>query len=507
MTIDERITAELKRHVPHVDEREAWERIQSRAPARQRSRAVRMVTVPVAAVGLLLVGSVLVSTLSSGPAPVGRPEPTTPILWPHSTLEEAEEAQRLADAGDPEYTWQLEPALEANLDRSDYVGVPQIFARFLQEELGWEEFLRIVGAVYGPGTIDVRFVRCAPGATNSFYPDDAQAGGCAPTIDDFHYETVEVRVTQPVRQGPTGIWVVTVWETVEPIQQLMPPNDAEATAIVEAFLQARIDGQGAEQYFGGGDGTAPLLYATSTEAPFERYELDLVAGASWPDGGMRFDAWLYAENDQTVVEQSFTVERDATGALGLEVSAETFENGQASIRHAILGGEVTFDSEDPWESWMIGDGSSFGTNGEPADAKINTLDHEGFLYVLADPVPVDGCEEGPASADAQSLAQSILSNDDFAATSPVATTVGGAPALRMDLVKPAGAPCTELPRSYLASDWFEAGERIRLYLVDLPDELSATVLAITIGAQESHFEEVIDQAAPILESFEFHASS
>jgi hypothetical protein len=74
----------------------------------------------------------------------------------------------------------------------------------------------------------------------------------------------------------------------------------------------------------------------------------------------------------------------------------------------------------------------------------------------------------------------------------------------MDLVMTAGPLCSELPRSYLTSAWFDAGDRIRLYLVDLPDGSSADILAVAIGAPESHFETVVEQAAPILESFEFH---
>ena len=633
MTIDERITAELQRHVPHVDEREAWERIQSRVPARRRHSAFRLVAVPVSAVGLLLVGSVLVSTLSSAPAPVSGPEspllgtwvttdsdgsnptatvetsadgvveivvvdglssvcsgapstmtgngrfegenemvfpspvltcddgsppealggppleeqfrnftftrdpatdtltdslgtvwvreiaddtgPEPPIsdtMWPQSSLEEVREAQELADAGDPDVSWQLEPDLEENVTWGDFPEkeTPEIFARFLREELGWEDYAVRGGVGYGllesgQETITLTYVRCVPGKDDPLYPDDPRPGGCVPTMDDLRYETVEITVAQPAVQGPSGIWVVIQSEMVEPIEQVVPPTEAEASTMVEAFLRARIDGEGAEQYFGGSDGTAPLLYATSNDAPYERYEFDLVPGLNWPDGGMRFEVRLYAEGGQTVVEQSITVVRDDSGRIGLEVGAESYENGQASTRHVLLGGEVTFDSEGPWESWLIGDGSNFVTNGEPADAKL-ILRPEGRLYVLADPLPVDGCQEGPAAADAESLAQSILSNDEFEATAPVPTTIGGARALRMDLLMTTteSRVCSQPPRTYLTSDWFPPGSRMRLYLVDLPSGGSAQTLSIAISAPDSSFERVVEAAAPILDSFEFH---
>jgi hypothetical protein len=42
------------------------------------------------------------------------PLPTATGWWPQSNLEEVEEAQRLADAGDPDYTWQVDPELDGD---------------------------------------------------------------------------------------------------------------------------------------------------------------------------------------------------------------------------------------------------------------------------------------------------------------------------------------------------------------------------------------------------------
>ena len=89
------------------------------------------------------------------------------------------------------------------------------FTRFLQEELGWEEFSWSVapGLFAGvPNDWPWEFVavRCAPGRTNSLYPNDPEGRGCAPTIDEHRYETVKINADQPARNwedpnGPSGI--------------------------------------------------------------------------------------------------------------------------------------------------------------------------------------------------------------------------------------------------------------------------------------------------------------
>ena len=109
-------------------------------------------------------------TQSTVPAP--GPETIATGMWPQTNLEEVQEAQELADAGDPDYTWQLDAALAAN-------GEPwgaEIFARFIEEELGWEEFsVGNPGYASGEGVYEeVVFIRCAPGETNplnSLYAD------------------------------------------------------------------------------------------------------------------------------------------------------------------------------------------------------------------------------------------------------------------------------------------------------------------------------------------------
>ena len=43
--------------------------------------------------------------------PTPTPEPTSGTMWPQSSLAEAREAQRLADAGDPRYSWRVRARL------------------------------------------------------------------------------------------------------------------------------------------------------------------------------------------------------------------------------------------------------------------------------------------------------------------------------------------------------------------------------------------------------------
>jgi hypothetical protein len=314
---------------------------------------------------------------------------------------------------------------------------------------------------------------------------------------------VEVTVAQPVRQDPSGIWVVSGWETIEPVEQVVPLAEAEATAILESFLRARVDGEGAEQYFGGGGGFAPLLYATSSGAPYQRYDYELVSGPEWPADPMRFEVRLYDEGDQTVVEQEFSLERDPEGGWGLETASAALENGEEAFPglHEILGGEVTFVAGTAWQALF---GPSFESDGEPADESL--FHPDGQFRVLADPLTIGtGCEEGPAPGDAAALAQSILDNGDFEATAPVAVTIGGAPALQMDVVNIAGAiACEGRPRAAVSRYEPAPGDRMRLYLVDLPGG-PARILSVAIVASESGFENVVESAQPVVDSFEFHS--
>ena len=343
---------------------------------------------------------------------------------------------------------------------------------------------------------------------------------------------------------PSTIWVVTRWVMLQPsdvrvtginyradsgpvvrrqVQQVVPPSDAEASALVEAFLQARVDGEGAEEFLTPVASQIPLLYATTSGDPYERSEFELVQGPVWPGGWREFTIRLFAAGGSTVVEQSFLVDRDEDGRLVLVYGALdpfeevlTTENGGALAEpYEFLDGEVTFDAAWPWD-WYIGGWGFTPTmttlqfDDPDQDAGIDQL-----LVIVADPLPVEsGCLQGPAPADAEALARSIRSDPDLEATEPVAVSVGGIEALRMDVVAATGASVCEssaTPQVVTPNDhdwhgvFLEHGKRMRLYLLDLPEGMSARILAITISASEPDFEHVMEAAEPIVDSLEFHA--
>jgi hypothetical protein len=480
------------------------------------------------------------------------PEPTFSgtIMWPQSSLQEAEEAQRLADAGDPRYTWQVLGPVSFNDPRQT-----EFITRFLQKELGWEEFdLSGFPGLYA-GVPDDRpweflAVRCAPGQTNPLYPNDPEGRGCAPTIDEYRYETVYVSAGEPVRpDDPSAIWVVTRWKMLQPsdvhvtltryhddngadrnqVRQVVPPTDAEATALLEAFLQARVDGEGAEEYLSPATSQIPLLYAATSGDPYERAEFELVQGPVWPGGWREFTVRLFAAGGSTVVEQPFLVERGEDGRPvlvygtldpfeGLYGMGDvlTRENGGALAEpYEFLDGEVTFDAAWPWDWYVGGWGFTPTMFTLQFDDPDQSAGFDQLLAVVADPLPVEiGCQQGPAPADAEALAQSIRSDPDLEATEPVAVSVGGIEGLQMDVVAAAGASvCEEGPAPQVVTpndhDWYGVflgqGKRIRLYLLDLPEGLSARILAIAISAPDASFEHVMEAAEPIVDSIEFHA--
>ena len=651
MTIDERIAAELRRHAPQVDEHVAWDRLQSKTPVRGRARAIRLVPMSAAALGFLVLGFLLVRTLSSGPEPASDPpspflgtwvtvdaDGSTPTMtigsvgdgaveitvlddlasvcsgaastmtgtgrlesdwelviaspvftcddgsvpqalsgppleeqlrdltfvhdpmsdtltdnlgsvwsregngpaalgwWPQANLDEVRLAQDRADAGDPDYTWQLDP----ELDGDEAPWGAEIFARFIEEELGWEKFtggwdgsgwlsMGVGGGVYE----GVTFIRCAPGQTNplnSLYADaPPEIRGCAPTIDEFTYETVGIDVSQPGRRGLGGIWVVDHWEMYHPksaepgslfglvspeydqVLQIIPPSGAEVTAFLEAFLQARVSREGAEPYVlrepeesPFRDHEVPLLYATTSGDPYERFEIEKVQGPVWPTGLTEYRVRLFAEGG-TVVEQLFHVVRRA-GELGLvygysDDAIPTTENGRSvPVPYSILEGEVTFAAAPPWGTSVFY---------EPSDTlvKLNGS-RDDHVVIATDPLPALADCDSSGPTDAEALAEKIRADPNSEATATVPVRIAGLEGLQLDVDVDVSAvvsafehgSCRWIWGPELSDQW-----RMRLYLLDYPGG-SAPVLAIAvIAAPETDFERVLEEATPIIESLELHA--
>jgi hypothetical protein len=698
MSIDDRIASELRRHAPEVDEQVAWDRIRSTVPARRRSRAIRLVAVPVAALGFVVLGYILLPTFLSRPDVAGDPPspllgtwvsidqdlstPTmvievstegvvemvvvdedldddfasvcsgssstmtgtgrfegdnvlvfpTPVLtcddgtqpealggppleeqlrnmtfthrpdsdtlidnsgerwtregveatlhpmirWPQASVEEVRDAQQLADAGDPNFTWQLEP----NMESMDPGQVPELLSRAVWKRFGWEESALIgySGEMESEGirALGFQLVRCEPGQSNPLWSDDPVLGGCASTIDDSHYETVEIFVAQPGRQGPDGIWVVSSWpsetwsleagliqyegeqnaENGVPVpaersdtspDRTAPPSEAEITELLNGFVEARVNGAGAQQYlYDDSEEDIPLLYATSSGDRYERAEFEQVLGIDWPYGQIAFMIRLFAGD--TVVEQLFFMPHDdpiqfaPDGRLGLNYApdgyataiAPTSEDGQpVALSQSLFDGEVILQVAHPWifGNYPIGFFGRLipdGNVGPTTDAG-ERQDWDEF-WVVADPlVNGTGCQTA-SPVDAEALAESIRSYPGLEGTAPVAVSAGGAEALMMDVVLAAGAtirvavdeqynPCANellnpmLDRGVGSSmtvvkegvmQGQATGERMRLYLIDMPEESSMRTIAIAIAAPESRFERAVEAAAPVVESIEFH---
>jgi hypothetical protein len=444
-------------------------------------------------------------------AEVPSPDPTTSGgMWPQTNLEEVRQAQELADAGDPDYTWQIDAGLAAEdysgtWDRL-YNGKVELVDRFLREVLGWEAYIQntLVGGADASLT-GQRFLRCAPGRTNPLYPpqpDSPRGWSCAPTLDDFTYESVSLDLVQPDRQGPSGIWVVSNWRPTTFAQADPAVAEAQATERLEEFLAARIAGRGAERYVDvwaywlGGE--FPLLYATTSGAPYERFEFERLSSPTWPYGGptwpyggdIRFRIRLFAE-DGTVVEQEIVSHWDGGASVGIEgglgMDSVTTENGQpVPMLHAQFDGEVTYLSPSP-NSYVLGD--------------------DGFIDFTDPALYWSDCAQGPAPPDAAAFAQAVIADPDFETTAPVAARVGGVEAVAMDVaLSPAGRVCG--PYHTDVHQWInslEPGKRLRLFLVDVPEGMSMRTLAITVMAPVARFEEVIEEATPLIDSIEFHA--
>ncbi|HET7237017.1 MAG TPA: hypothetical protein VFK59_11380, partial [Actinomycetota bacterium] len=115
-------------------------------------------------------------------------------MWPQSSLKEVRQAQERADAGDPDYTWQLDAQIFKDWDET-YANEPgyqvELVDRFLREVLGWEAYmLNPFEGMARNGVYDVfydqRYLRCEPGRTNPLYPPGPESRWgelCAPTLD------------------------------------------------------------------------------------------------------------------------------------------------------------------------------------------------------------------------------------------------------------------------------------------------------------------------------------
>jgi hypothetical protein len=451
------------------------------------------------------------NTVTIPPTSEVDPPSTSGGMWPQSSVEEVRSAQALADAGDPAYTWQVDPSLSSE-DGEPYFGNPEteIIERFLREVLGWDAF---VLTPYDPtwddqttGRIrDLLYLRCATDEPNALYP----AAPCAPTIDELTYETVSIDLAQLDRTGASGLWVVSEWRTTTPFTQVdWRVSEPELIERLERFLAARIAGEGAEGLVVPGDGgpdqtePIPLLYATSTGAPYEQYEIERVSEPVWPWGFMGFEVRLLADGGRTVVAQDVSWDGES-----LRLSARsTTENGQpVPVTYVFFDGEVTVSAAAPWTYLLEEDGLALG----------GTLSDQ-HLDLAPRPRPVTaGCVEGEVPDDAAALAESIRARPDLMVTEPQHATVGGVEGLTMDvtvastpsLCDPDGATVvlwTTLGLPQRRAFLLEPGHRMRVYVFDIPHGSIVGPMAIAVVAPEARFEDTVEAATPVIESVEFH---
>ena len=527
MTIDERIAAELRRHAPEVDEHMAWDRIRSAAPARRRSKTIRLVAMSAAAFGFVLLAFILAPYLSSDSDPAA--DAASPFLGTWATDDPVD--------GTPAHL-----VIHASEDGSlEMVMQDDVaFYQIVEDRLG---FVCSGGAATTTGTgglqAENELVFPAPVATC----DDQPVEGLPPLEEvlenlTFTYDPETDTLTDNLTDNSESVWTRV---------------DTELTEFLNGFLEARVAGEGAQQYLNGTpEEDIPLLYATSSGAPYERAEFEHVRGIQWPDGRMAVKARLFAGD--TVVEQLvFWRPGDRLGldyvphGYATEI-APTTENGEPlTMPVNFFDGEVTLQAAHPWIfvdypmgplGRLIPEGTVAGTTdgGERSDwdefwVITDPAVAMGFPDALANATiegrdAETGCPVSPANVAA--LVESIQSYPGLEATAPVAVNAGEAEALMMDVGIAAGATVTaaideqgnycengilnpifgrNFEMAVLDSVYAgnATGERMRLYLFDMPGGSSMRTIAIAIVAPESSFDRAVAAAAPVVESAEFQA--
>lgn len=318
----------------------------------------------------------------------------------------------------------------------------------------------------------------------------------------------------------------------EPADQ--PPTTSAvtpATELLNGFIESRVAGEGAGLYLNGPEGDVPLLYETSSGTRYEGGEFEPVNGVEWPYGLTAFKTRLFSGD--TVVEQIVFIDPDTHkltyrwDGFATQIPPTT-ENGRPVAWTYSTDNGANLYAAHPWVGFQP-DASVLRLI--PDDPNVTPTAEGGFriewdlLLLMSDPAPVGtDCRTRPSPVDSGTLAESILSDSGIEATDPVAVSTGGAEGFMIDVkIEPgatvciasddAGNPLTsvltplfDFDQGEVVSDGFIAGvatgDRMRLYLFDVPEGSSLGVLAIAIAAPESSFQRAVETAAPIIDTIE-----
>jgi len=179
-------------------------------------------------------------------------------------------------------------------------------SRYVTEELGWER-IRLFDLRYAEtreaedvGPVRVRVLRCAEADWDETYPGIS----CDPNPDDRAYPAALVTVERSVGDEPG--WMVTDLERVA-VHQLLPVASEDVQAFVRAFLEARIQGSGAEEYLVPGARRLPHpLYGPRSDPAYERFDVLFVDGPLWPFASWEVGVRIFTGQGNAGEATSFT---------------------------------------------------------------------------------------------------------------------------------------------------------------------------------------------------------
>ena len=358
------------------------------------------------------------------------------IMWPQSSLEEVRAAQELADAGDPAFTWQVDPgwptsgsgryevrSSPGSSGRSSVGGRSQNGVR----REGPERCRRLYRPRSSSGARRAGRTRCTR--------TRPRAADCAPTIDDVHYERVSVDLpSRPA--GRHGIWVVTRWGSTR--RSSRPPGGAERrprTLEDSSTHGSTARRRGGMQVPDPTQRSAPLRH--HLRRPLDRFEFERLGGPRWHP---RLDDLLGPTVRGRQRDRSRAGDQsERIDGFWLDANSTTENERPIVLSHASGDGQVTasvpttwrgvFAQEDPADSGLTSDVwfglRLFGSrDSETSDGGRRVgLRQPGRLRR----VECAANEESPllsAPASAAAITQQVVADPNFKATAPVAARIG-----------------------------------------------------------------------------------